>query len=128
MAADLDMGVRIAVLPTVREEDGLALSSRNQYLDTDERGQAPLIHAGLMSAAERFGEGERTAGALIAAVGDVLSGAGDFEPEYLVVVHPETLESVDTIGEDGAAMLIAGRLGKTRLIDNILLGVPTCEE
>jgi len=128
MVDDLDMGVRVAVLPTVREPDGLALSSRNLYLDTGEREQAPVLHGALAIAEKRFDAGERSSAALIDAMGEVLSQAPDFEPEYVVIVHPKTLDPVATISGDGAVVLLAGRLGKTRLIDNTLLGVAQCED
>ncbi len=128
MVDDLDQGVRIAVLPTVREADGLALSSRNLYLDAGERDQAPVLYRALTIAEERFEAGERSCAMLIDAMGEVLSKAPDFEPEYLVIVHPDTLAPMTTVAEEGAAVLLAGRLGKTRLIDNTLLGVTQCED
>jgi pantoate--beta-alanine ligase len=122
MVRDLDFEAEVAVLPTVREEDGLALSSRNQYLNTSEREQAPVLYKALTAAREAFLAGEREGETLLATIRDVLESATEFVPEYAVVVHPETLEPVRVVGEDGAAVLLAGNFGATRLIDNILLG------
>jgi len=128
MVEDLDMGVRLAVLPTVREPDGLALSSRNLYLDAEERPQAAVLNRVLNLAAERFAAGEREVETLIAAMREILETVPAFVPEYLAIVDPRTLEPVRIVEDAGAAVLLAGQLGKTRLIDNILLGVAQCDE
>jgi len=121
MVRDLNVPVEIRGCPTVREADGLALSSRNAYLTPEERAQAPQIQAGLQQARELARRGERTASVLCAAA---LEHWARHLPlgreEYLALVHPHSLEAVDAIGE-AALMACAVRLGKARLIDNILL-------
>jgi pantoate--beta-alanine ligase len=119
LARDLNLPVAIRALPTVREHDGLAMSSRNARLDADERRRALALPAALNAAARRAGAGERSAeGLLAAACAEV--DAGDVELEYLELVDPETLEPVAAL--DGPALLvIAARVGEVRLIDNVTL-------
>lgn len=121
MARDLNLSVRIEGRPTVREEDGLALSSRNVYMTPEERAQAPEIRNGLLLAREMVRQGERRVPLLTQAV---LHRWAEHLPlgrlDYLSVVHPESLEPLDTVG-DAALMACAVRMGKARLIDNILL-------
>jgi len=121
MARDFNMSVEIRGCPTVRDADGLALSSRNVYLTPEERARAPQIQAGLRLAQSLARRGERAASALYAAVrkhwSEHLPSARE---DYLSLVHPHSLEAIDTLGE-AAVMACAVRLGKTRLIDNILL-------
>jgi pantoate--beta-alanine ligase len=121
MVEDLDFGVEIRVLPTVREEDGLALSSRNAYLLPEEREKATQVIRALRAAQAAFAEGERRGSELAAVARAVFEGTEGLEPEYAVVVHPDTLEPVETADERSVA-LAAVRLGKTRLIDNVILG------
>ena len=121
MARDLNVPVEIRGCPTVREADGLALSSRNAYLTPDERAQAPQIQAGLQQARELALRGERSASALCAAVREHWNRYLPLgREEYLSLVHPHSLEHVETTGK-AALMACAVRLGKARLIDNILL-------
>jgi len=121
MARDLNVPVEIRGCPTVREADGLALSSRNAYLTPDERAQAPQIQAGLQQARELARRGERSASALCAAVREHWNRYLPLgREEYLSLVHPHSLEHVETTGK-AALMACAVRLGKARLIDNILL-------
>ncbi len=121
MARDLNLSVRIEGRPTVREEDGLALSSRNVYMTPEERGQAPEIRNGLLLAREMVRQGERRVPLLTQTV---LRRWAEHLPlgrlDYLSVVHPESLEPLDAV-EDAALMVCAVRMGKARLIDNILL-------
>ena len=118
---DLNVPVEIRGCPTVREADGLALSSRNVYLTPEERAQAPQLQAGLRQARELVRRGERSASALCAAVRAHWAGHLQLgREEYLSIVHPHSLEHMDTL-DDAAIMACAVRLGKTRLIDNILL-------
>mgnify|MGYP001071255355 FL=1 len=121
MARDLNLPVRIEGRPTVREEDGLALSSRNVYMTPEERAQAPEIRNGLLLAREMVRRGERRVPLLTQAV---LHRWAEHlplgRPDYLSVVHPESLEPLDAVG-DAALMACAVRMGKARLIDNILL-------
>ena len=121
MVRDLNVPAEIRGCPTVRETDGLALSSRNAYLTPEERAQAPQIRAGLQQARELVRRGERAAGVLCAAVRKHWARHLPLgREEYLSLVHPHSLEEVDSIGA-AALMACAVRLGKARLIDNILL-------
>jgi pantoate--beta-alanine ligase len=118
---DLNVPVAIRACPTVREADGLALSSRNAYLTPVERAQAPQIQAGLRQARDLARRGERAANVLCAAVREHWARHLPLgREEYLSLVHPHSLEDVETIGA-AALMACAVRLGKARLIDNILL-------
>ena len=121
MAQDLDLPVGIVVSPTVREADGLALSSRNIYLSTAERAGAPVLHRALALAEEMFRAGERDAGALRAAMRGVLATRPEFAIDYVSLAALPTLEEVE--GAVGARALasLAGRFGRTRLIDNLIL-------
>ena len=120
MVRDLDVPVSIVGVPTVRETDGLALSSRNAYLSSDERDVAPVLHRTLQEVGERLRGGD-AADAATAWGREQLSKAG-FEPiDYLEVCDPETLEPLTgTLPTGGSARILAAAfLGKTRLIDNI---------
>lgn len=121
MVRDLNMPVEIVVCPTVREPDGLALSSRNAYLGPAERMAATVLYRALTTAQQRFAAGVRTGNALRTAMREVL----DAEPlaciDYVSAADPETLREVDAIGEHGVLLSMAVRIGTTRLIDNMLL-------
>ena len=117
MTADLDIPVAIEGAPTVREADGLAMSSRNVYLSEEERAVAPLLHRCMTKAAQRIRDGEALEAALAPARGK-LAGAG-FEIDYLEVRDAMTLATVEGRHRKGLRMLVAARLGRTRLIDNI---------
>lgn len=122
MAADLNMGIDIKVLPTVREKDGLAMSSRNAYLSEDERKDAAALYRSLAKAESMIKGGETDAGRVIKAVGQVLSSAPSARIEYVSVVDADTLEDVGTIS--GRTLIaIAAYIGRTRLIDNIVVNV-----
>jgi pantoate--beta-alanine ligase len=117
MARDLDTGTRIAGVPTVREKDGLAMSSRNAYLSADERAVAPMLHRALKACAASLKAG----GALAASLGAAersIENAG-FAVDYLEARHAETLAPVASIKDGPVRLLVAARLGRTRLIDNI---------
>ena len=122
LVRDLDMPVRIEVLPTVREPDGLALSSRNAYLSPAERERAAALPQALRAGEALAAAGERDPSEVLAAAGAVLSAAG-IEPEYLVLRSAADLSPIERI-EAPALLLLAARIGRTRLIDNTLLGVP----
>jgi pantoate--beta-alanine ligase len=121
MVRDLDWPLEIVVVPTVREADGLALSSRNTYLDADQRRQALALSGALRAAHEAFVAGERRASALAA----VMRRRLDLEPavtvEYLAIAEPRGLAPVET-AEAETVVALAARVGRTRLIDNIILG------
>lgn len=121
MVADLDINVQIAGVPIVRESDGLALSSRNRYLDDDEREQAGALSAALL--AGMYGAGEGVASALDAARA-VLDEVPAIDVDYLQVYAVDLGPAPET---GPARMLVAARLGKTRLLDNIAIdvGVPS---
>jgi pantoate--beta-alanine ligase len=121
MVRDLDWPIEIVVVPTVREPDGLALSSRNAYLDADLRRRAVVLSAALRAAHEAFSAGERQAAALQATVRRTLATEPAAEVEYVAVAEPRTLAPVETAGAD-TVVALAARLGPTRLIDNIILG------
>jgi pantoate--beta-alanine ligase len=121
MVRDLDWPLEIVVVPTVREADGLALSSRNAYLDADQRRRAVVLSAALRAAHEAFRAGERQAAALRATVRRILASEPAVKVEYVAVAEPTTLAPVETVEADSVVAL-AVRLGRTRLIDNIILG------
>jgi pantoate--beta-alanine ligase len=120
MAKDLNMGIDVIGHPTVREEGGLAMSSRNSYLSPDEREKALLIHASMRHAEELFREGERNAHVLQAEVRKVLASGEGIEPEYVTVCDADTFQDLEEIAGN-AVLAIAARVGKTRLIDNTIL-------
>jgi pantoate--beta-alanine ligase len=116
LAADLDLPVRIEVVPTVREGDGLALSSRNRLLHAADRDRALSLSRGLRAAREALEAGERDP----ARLGDAVRAAMDgVEPEYVAVVDPDTLAPLDATA-DRMLVAVAARVGPVRLIDNLL--------
>ncbi len=120
LVRDLDLPVRIEVVPTVREPDGLALSSRNVHLGEADRARAVALHRGLQAAEAAHAAGERDAGR-VAAAARAAMGALGVEPEYLALVDPHTLAPVAVI--DGEVLVaVAARVGGTRLIDNTFIG------
>ncbi len=121
MVEDLDWPVRLAVVPIAREEDGLALSSRNVYLSADERAQAIGLHRALEAAREAYREGERDAGRLEAGMRAALAVFPGVAVDYISIAEPDRLEPVERAG-DGTVVAIAARVGNTRLIDNLILG------
>ena len=102
MVEDLNMDVRIEACPTVREADGLAMSSRNAHLNPEERTRALAMPRALAAAAAAVTDGERSADALMATAREAMS-AFDVEPEYIELVHPDTLDPVATARAAGAA-------------------------
>jgi pantoate--beta-alanine ligase len=119
LVEDLNLPVEVRALPTVREPDGLALSSRNALLDSAERTRALALPAALRAAAELASAGERSGDALLQAAGAELRRAG-IEPEYLALVDPATLEPLDTLDRD-ALLALAAYVGAVRLIDNAVI-------
>jgi pantoate--beta-alanine ligase len=121
MARDLAIGTEVIACPTVREPDGLALSSRNVHLTPDERAAAPTLHRALTTARGRWEAGERSADALRDAMWEVLTAQPLAATEYVSVADGQTLAELDRV--DGTALLsVAVRFGSTRLIDNEPLG------
>jgi pantoate--beta-alanine ligase len=119
MAADLNMPVRIIGVPTVRESDGLALSSRNQYLNAEERQAAPLLYRALREAERRVREGETKASVIRETASEVLRESPLVKVDYVEVVDPQEMQPIAVIT---APVRIAAAvwLGSTRLIDNVL--------
>lgn len=120
MAADLDMGVEIIRAPTVREPDGLALSSRNGYLSKDERAEAPVLYRALEHARSLYESGERDALRVIEAAQGLIEAGSGAEVQYVAAVDARTLEGVAELSP-GTMIALAARFGATRLIDNIVL-------
>jgi pantoate--beta-alanine ligase len=116
MAADLNLPVQIQSCPTVREPDGLAMSSRNARLSAEQRERAVALSAALHAAAHEAADGERSAEALLE-IARATMVAGGVEPEYVELVDPDTFEPCEQLERD-ALLLIAARIGETRLIDN----------
>lgn len=121
MVRDLDLPIQIVIGPTVREADGLALSSRNAYLAPDEREAATVLYRALMAARARYEDGSRDAADLRATMQAVLSAEPLARVEYVSVAHPLTLHELDRLDNDGALLSMAVRIGSTRLIDNIIV-------
>ncbi|WP_409331046.1 pantoate--beta-alanine ligase [Trujillonella humicola] len=113
MARELALGVEVVGVPTVREDDGLALSSRNRYLDPEQRATAVALNRALRAGADA---GPRGADAVLAAAREVLSGAPGLEPDYLELTDPD-LGPAPAAGP--ARLLLAARAGSTRLLDNV---------
>jgi pantoate--beta-alanine ligase len=116
MAADLSLPVRVIGAPVVREDDGLAMSSRNRFLTPAERAAAPKLHGILCDVRDALAGGAVAAGVLGAARARL--AAGGFVPDYLALVENETLLETDRAGAD-ARLIAAARLGSVRLLDNI---------
>jgi len=119
MVADLHLPVRIVPVPTVREVTGLAMSSRNAYLTADERKAAPVLHAALRHAAREILAGKEVAEILHQARHEVASGG--MVPDYIALVHAETLEPIAALAHP-ARLIAAAKLGHVRLLDNIPVG------
>jgi pantoate--beta-alanine ligase len=117
MVRDLDMPSRIEVLPTVREPDGLALSSRNVRLNATDRARALALSRALKAARDAVAAGERDVAAVRATA---VAQMGDVEPEYLAIVDPTTFTELTTIAAP-ALVLVAAHVGPVRLIDNLVL-------
>ena len=123
MARDLAIPTRVIACPTVRESDGLALSSRNVHLSASERAAAPVLHRALEAARRRWAAGERSGDALRATMRDELAREPLADPDYVSVADGTTLAELDRV--HGPALLsLAVRFGTTRLIDNEPLGDP----
>ena len=124
MVGDLNVATEIVIAPTVREADGLAMSSRNAYLTPEERRVAPALARGLEAAHAAFAAGVRDVGALLAAARAPIEEVGALALEYLEIVDPVSLAPSDAPGEE-SIVAVAARLGAARLIDNVTLGEGT---
>lgn len=120
MVRDLNFKVEIVAVPTVREPDGLACSSRNQYLSEEERKQARAIRRGLLSASELAKKGEKSADRIISAARDLIQTADLAGIDYIELMDADTLHSVESV-RPNSLIAAAVFFGKTRLIDNIQL-------
>jgi pantoate--beta-alanine ligase len=120
MVRDLNFPVEIVACPIVREPDGLAMSSRNAYLNREERSRALVLQRSLQKARQQFHEGERSAAKLIFAAKEVFASEPQVVLDYFEIVDPETLDPVDRISQK-ALVAVAARVGATRLIDNVVL-------
>ena len=122
LVEDVKIPVRIRVLPTVREPDGLALSSRNQYLSRVQRRQVTVLYRALCAARRRIRSGERRSAPIISEMKRLMRSAG-VRVDYAAVVDARTLTPQERL-HGQVAVLVAGWVGRTRLIDNLLVGVP----
>jgi pantoate--beta-alanine ligase len=121
MVRDLAFDTEIVVLPTVREDSGLAISSRNLYLGPEEKESASVIHRALKQAKETFKKGERHAAKLAEIVRANIESEPRVRVDYVSVVDAETLEKVDKLDDRPTLIAVAAYVGKTRLIDNTVL-------
>ncbi len=122
MVSDLNIPVGVVIGPIVREPDGLAMSSRNAYLDASQRHSALVLHRSLQTVQERFDRGERRVRALIEAGQQIFAQEPTVRLDYFEIVDPETLNPMDDLSR-GALVAVAAFVGKARLIDNIVLPV-----
>jgi pantoate--beta-alanine ligase len=120
MVADLAFPNEIVACPTVREPDGLAVSSRNAYLSAEERARAAALYQGLLAGRGRGAAGERDPAAVEAAAEGALATAPGVEAEYVALVEPDGFGPVQR-AEAGHVLAVAARVGRTRLIDNVIL-------
>ena len=124
LVRDLNFPVEIVACPIVREPDGLAMSSRNAYLNREERVRALVLQRSLQKARQQFQAGERTATKLIAAAKEVFAREPQVALDYFEIVDPDTLDPVDRISQK-TLVAVAAHVGSTRLIDNAVLGAET---
>jgi pantoate--beta-alanine ligase len=121
LVKDLAFDTEIVILPIVREDSGLAISSRNLYLNAEEQASAAVIHRALVQAKTAFKEGERST----SRIADIVRSTIETEPrarlDYVIVVDAETLEPVERIDERPTLIAVAAYIGKTRLIDNTIV-------
>ncbi len=122
MVEDLQMPVKIVPISTVREPDGLAMSSRNAYLSAEERRAAAFLHKGLKATATLFEKGERNAAALIEEAKQVIAAEPLLRLQYIELRDADTLQPLQTV-KGNAVLALAAQIGKARLIDNIILRV-----
>ncbi|NIA07470.1 MAG: cytidylate kinase, partial [Actinobacteria bacterium] len=123
MVQDLDMPIKIRMCPTVREQNGLAMSSRNSYLGEQQRNQAACLYQALLKGKDLISAGERNPREVTKAIKKVINQAGPSEIDYVVAVDPETLEPA-TQESPAWLLAVAVRIGQARLIDNILVDIP----
>ena len=124
MVRDLDMPVQIRICPTVRESDGLAMSSRNAYLTRQQRTQAACLYRALLHGKELIDAGQRDPQLLTKAMETIITQAGPCQIDYLAAVDPHTLEPANEANPSWL-LAVAVRIGQARLIDNILVDIPS---
>ena len=121
LVKDLAFDTEVIVLPTVREDSGLAISSRNLYLTPEEQEAAPVIHRALAKAKELYKEGERSSGKLVEIIRSTIEAEPRARIDYVSISDGETLERLDKLDERPILIAVAAYIGKTRLIDNTML-------
>lgn len=121
LVRDLALDTEVVVLPTVREDSGLAMSSRNAYLNAEEREAAKVIHLALTRAREAYKAGERSAGKIADTVRTTIEAEPRARLDYVSVADAETLEKLDKLEEQPILIVVGVYIGKTRLIDNIVI-------
>ena len=121
MVKELNMPLKIVTCPTIRESDGLAMSSRNTYLDKEQRRAATVLYRALTLAQELYAQGEREAGKILRRMKEMIESEPLAEIDYISAADTETLQELDKI-KDKALVSMAVRFGGTRLIDNVILG------
>ncbi|MGA9117408.1 MAG: pantoate--beta-alanine ligase [Bacteroidota bacterium] len=125
MAADLDFGIEILIMPTVREPDGLAMSSRNVYLTPQERREAPVLYRALTSGMEKITRGERDCGRIIGEIREMIRGSSTSEVDYISVADAATLDEKALLVQGEKVLIsLAVRFPSARLIDNVVVRVP----
>ena len=122
MVRDLNFDLEIVPVPTHRETDGLAMSSRNAYLSPEQRAAAPTLYRAMQAGAALAAQGERDVAAIGRAIDAALATEPLLEPQYIAVVDARTLQLLEQLGANPARLLAAAFVGKTRLIDNIAIG------
>lgn len=118
---ELRFGVEIVPIPTMRESDGLALSSRNRYLNPEERAAAPVLYKSLLAGRDAWDSGERDSNRIKAAAESVLRELPLVKPDYISVADPRSLEELSGRVSDTALLSLAAQVGPARLIDNLKL-------
>lgn len=121
MVRELNMNLRIKTLPTVREEDGLAMSSRNAYLKPEERQYAPCLYRALSRGKTLIKRGEKSAKKIISTMRRIIQNAPNTRIDYIALVDPETLTDIKRLGQQKVLIALAVHVGTTRLIDNMLV-------
>lgn len=124
MVRDLNWDIEIVPHPIVREQDGLAMSSRNTYLSSEERDKALALYRSILHAKARYAEGVTDAGVIQSEIRDIILAAPGVSIDYIAVVDKDTLSDMKVI-DDRAVLALAVRVGKTRLIDNCFMGNET---
>lgn len=122
LTRDLGFETEIVTVAIVREQSGLAMSSRNELLTADDRAKAAVIYKGLSKAENAFNDGERNASVLSQMVETTINSADDIDIDYIAIIDPDTLQHIDIIEDKAALAAVAVKIGGIRLIDNLVLG------